>query len=220
MTRKSCANQAIVLCFSLFILCSCSKAYYKAMESLGYPKRDLMISRVKDAKKTQQDAKEQFRSALERFKSVVKMPGGRLEAKYEQLNSELERSESKAKEVKQRIAAVEDVSEALFSEWRSELKEYKNQDYRRISERKLEDTRRRYEQLIRAMKNAESRIEPVLQPMRDNVLFLKHNLNAEALSSLGGELRSVESNVDYLIADLERSIAESDQFIREIGKEP
>jgi len=190
------------------------------MESLGYPKRDLMISRVKDAKKTQQDAKEQFRSALERFKSVVKMPGGRLEAKYEQLNSELERSESKAKEVKQRIAAVEDVSEALFSEWRSELKEYKNQDYRRISERKLEDTRRRYEQLIRAMKNAESRIEPVLQPMRDNVLFLKHNLNAEALSSLGGELRSVESNVDYLIADLERSIAESDQFIREIGKEP
>ena len=36
------------------------------------------------------------------------------------------------------------------------------------------------------MRLAESRIEPVLKSFRDQVLFLKHNLNAKAIASLRG----------------------------------
>jgi hypothetical protein len=201
------------------LLSSCSGIYYGAMEKLGYPKRDLMVSRVKSAQKSQKEAKDEFRSALDRFKSVINFQGGTLEAKYDQLSKELERCESRAKDVHQRIASVEDVSEALFDEWAAELKQYKNQELRRISERKLDQTKERYAQLIRAMKNAESRIEPVIQPLRDDVLFLKHNLNAQAIASLSVELDAVQTNVDSLVADLERSIAEADRFIGEINRE-
>ena len=69
------------------------------------------------------------------------------------------------------------------------------------------------------MERAEARITPVLKPMRDRVLFLKHNLNARAIGSLNKELVAVRGNVDSLVAELERSIKEADDFIKEMSAE-
>jgi len=197
----------------------CQTAYYETMEKLGYHKRDLMVSDVKKARDAQQDAKEQFKSALDRFSKTLNVQGGELQEKYETLNTEYERSETKAQAVRDRIASVEDVSEALFKEWNAELKEYSSAALRKNSERQLAQTRTQYAQLIKAMKRAESKMDPVLAKFKDQVLFLKHNLNAQAISSLKGELVSVEGNIDSLIKDLNASIKEADSFLASLSKD-
>lgn len=202
----------------LFFVVACSQAYYGALEKVGIHKRDIMVDRVQEAKQSQQAAKEQFQSALEEFSSVANFQGGNLEDTYKKLNKELEKSEAGANEVTARIDSVEDVSIALFEEWEQELDQYDSKKLRSQSEQQLKDTKERYQQLMAAMRLAESRIEPVLKPFRDQVLFLKHNLNAKAIASLRGELIQVESDTDKLIKELETSIAEADRFILETGK--
>ena len=98
---------------------------------------------------------------------------------------------------------------ALFAEWESELKLYTSSNLRRSSETRLAQTRESYAKLIGAMKRAESKIDPVLNPLRDQVLFLKHNLNARAVASLQEELVSVEAGerTDILILSLRTSPA-------------
>lgn len=209
-------RQATTLAVTAIVLAGCQSMYYAGMEKMGWHKRDLMVSRVKAARDAQEDAKEQFRDALERFGEVVAYDGGSLEARYDALRRELERSEARAQDVRERIEAVEDVSEALFYEWERELDEYSDAGLRRASERKLAATQRQYERLIGAMWRAESRIEPVLRPLRDQVLFLKHNLNARAVASLEGELVTVEADVEALVRAMEDAIAEADAFIAEI----
>jgi len=203
----------------LLMFTGCQTAYYKTMEKVGYHKRDLLVSRVETARDVQQEAKEQFQTALERFTEVLGFDGGDLEKKYNQLNKEYEKSESKAEAVRDRIASVEDVAEALFKEWEAELQEYSSDSLRRASQVKLDDTRQRYAQLISAMKRAESKIDPVLTAFRDQVLFLKHNLNAQAIASIQNELVSVESNIATLVREMERSIGEADSFIQAMLKE-
>jgi hypothetical protein len=198
----------------LGLMAGCQSAYYATMEKLGYHKRDLLVNRVQDARDTQEDAKEQFQSALEKFSEVINFKGGALEDKYNQLNAELERSEASAAEVHKRIDAVEDVSEALFREWQGELEQYTNANLRRASARQLEATRKRYTPLMRSMRRAEAKIEPVLSAFSDHVLFLKHNLNAQAVASLQGELTSIEADIDALIKEMEVAIAEADAFIK------
>lgn len=204
---------------SLLVFTGCQTAYYKTMEKVGYHKRDLLVSRVEAARDVQQEAKEQFQTALERFTEVLGFDGGDLEKKYNQLNKEYEKSESKAEAVRDRIASVEDVAQALFKEWEGELQEYNSDALRRASQVKLDDTRNRYGQLISAMKRAESKIDPVLTAFRDQVLFLKHNLNAQAIASIQNELVSVESDIALLIREMERSIGEADSFIQAMLKE-
>jgi septal ring factor EnvC (AmiA/AmiB activator) len=209
----------LVLLAIVLGLSGCSTMYYGAMEKLGVHKREIMVDRVKAARDTQKEAKEQFLTAMEQFKSVVNFQGGDLEKEYNKLNATLQRSESKAADVRNRIRSVEDVSEALFSEWRSEIKEYNNETLRKSSQRKYDVTKKKYTELIKAMKRAEAKLEPALAPLRDQVLFMKHNLNARAIAGLSDELISVQTNVDKLIRDMESAIAQADAFIASLQAE-
>ncbi|HSF08551.1 MAG TPA: DUF2959 domain-containing protein [Nitrospirales bacterium] len=197
----------------------CQSIYYDAMEKIGYHKRDLLVSDVKKARDAQQEAKEQFKSALDRFTKTLNIEGGELQDKYDVLNAEYEQSEAKAQAVRDRIASVEDVSEALFDEWEAELKEYSSTALRKNSQKQLTQTRTQYAQLIKAMKRAETKMDPVLAKFKDQVLFLKHNLNAQAIASLKSELVSVEGNIASLIKEMEASIKEADSFIASMEKE-
>lgn len=194
----------------------CSSAYYGAMEKIGFAKREILVDRVAETQKAQTAAKEQFASALQHFLAVTKVNGGELQKKYEELNREFTRSEDRAKEVRDRIAAVEDVANALFREWRDELKQYSSVALRAESERQLESTRRRYDELLRLMRRAADRMVPVLDTFRDQVLFLKHNLNARAIASLDTTTRTLEADISRLIADMEASIREAEAFIQSI----
>lgn len=195
------------------VLAGCQKTYYSAMEQVGYHKREILVDRVGEAREANTEAKEQFASALDRFKSVVAVDGGELEQKYEVLNAEYEASEDAAEEVRDRIESVENVAEALFEEWRVELKQYTSAKLRSQSRRQYDATQSRYRELLAAMKRASSRMDPVLAAFKDQVLYLKHNLNAKAIASLEGELASIRADVDRLITDMEKSIAEADAFI-------
>jgi hypothetical protein len=209
----------LVLVLCMIGVAGCSSVYYGTMEKMGVHKRDIMVDRVKAARDTQNETKEQFLTAMEQFKSVVHFQGGDLEKEYNKLNATLKKSESKAADVHNRIQAVEDVSEALFSEWRSEIKQYSSDALRRSSQQKYDVTKKKYEDLIKAMKKAESKLEPALAPLRDQVLFMKHNLNARAIAGLNGELTSVQTNVDRLVRDMETAIAEADRFITTLQSE-
>ncbi|WP_319553480.1 DUF2959 domain-containing protein [uncultured Vibrio sp.] len=207
---------AIVL--SIFTLTGCQSAYYSAMEQVGYHKRDIMVDRVEDAKESQQDAQEEFTSALEALSALTNFDGGELEDVYNNINDKYEDSEKAAQDVRDRIAAIEDVSDALFDEWQDELDLYTSATLRRSSEQKLRDTKASYKTMLSAMKRAEQKMTPVLNTLRDNTLYLKHNLNASAIGSLQGEFSNLEQDIQYAIKQMNAAIAESDKFLQKLNQ--
>jgi hypothetical protein len=210
---------AVAVSGLLATLAGCKGTYYSAMEKLGYHKRDLLVNRVQDARDAQEQAKAQFQSALDQFTAVVGFEGGELEKTYKRLNTEFERSEDRAQAVHKRIEDVQEVAKALFREWEAELGEYTNPNLQKLSRERLEQTQDRYARLIDAMKRAEARIDPVLAAFRDQVLFLKHNLNAQVVASLEDELTSVRTDVSSLLKAMEVSIAEANDFIKAMTQE-
>lgn len=198
------------------LLTACSSAYYSTMERFGVDKRDILVDRVENARDAQEEAKEQFNTAFEQFTALMDYDGGDLEAFYDDLNDSFEESERRAEVVRDRIDAVESVSVDLFDEWEDELDLYSNPSLRESSAQTLRTTRTRYQQLIGTMRAAEQTMEPVLSAFRDQVLFLRHNLNSQAISSLRTEVAGIQNDVSALISEMEQSIAESDQFLREL----
>ncbi|MDX1459584.1 MAG: DUF2959 domain-containing protein [Xanthomonadales bacterium] len=195
------------------MLASCSSAYYKTMEGLGIEKRDILVDRVEEARDAQDDAAEQFADALEQFRATVAFDGGELEKVYDRLNGEYERSQARAAEVTERIDEIGSVAEDLFEEWAEELDQYSSASLRRESAALLRDTRSRYGQLMAAMRRAEAAMPPVLEAFEDQVLYLKHNLNARAIGALRNELGNIERDTQALIAEMQKAIAEANAFI-------
>lgn len=212
-------KRLLILAALALSLGGCSTVYYGTMEKMGIHKREIMVDRVKEARETQKEAKQQFLTAMEQFKSVVNFQGGDLEKEYNRLNATLQKSESKAADVRDRIRAIEDVSDALFREWSAEIKQYNSDTLRKSSQQKYNATKRKYSELIRVMKRAEAKLEPALAPLRDQVLFMKHNLNARAIAGLSKEVVHVQTNVDQLVREMESAIAQADGFIASLQAE-
>jgi sugar-specific transcriptional regulator TrmB len=204
--------------FALLAMGGCQSPYYAVMEKMGIHKREILLDRVKEGKKSQLEAKEQFQNALEKFTDLTNFDGGDLQKIYDRLSKELARCEDRADEVADRVESIEDVADELFHEWEKELKQYKNPEYKQISREKLEQTRSRYGDLIASMKKARNSIEPVLVTFRDQVLFLKHNLNAQAIASLDVQAKILKSDIRILIHEMESSIEEADAFIQTMKK--
>jgi predicted nucleic acid-binding Zn-ribbon protein len=193
---------------------ACQTAYYAAWEQVGKEKRHLLRDNVEKVGKEQQEASEQFKDVLTQIQALYGFDGGELEKAYRRLKSDYEDCEKRADDVRERTAKVEQIAKDLFREWKQELQQISNPDLRAKSRKSLYATQRRYSQLEQAMRKAERRMEPVLQKVRDYVLYLKHNLNAQAVGALKLEVGRIEVEVDSLITDLNKSIQETEAFLK------
>jgi hypothetical protein len=212
-TRADSATKLLLALACASILAGCTQAYYSALEQVGQHKRDILRSRIEAGQEDQEAAQAQIETTYERFKAASGYDGGDFEAVYDDLNDEYERSEARAEAVSARIASIERVASDLFAEWEAEIGLYESQSLRRASAQSLRETRTRYARLIAAMKRAESKMKPVLGAFRDQVLFMKHHLNARAIASLEGTVGELESEVASLIREIEASIQESERFL-------
>lgn len=222
-TRSTAARRAraariliLGLCFGLALGASaggCTRAYYSAMEQVGQHKRDILRSRIEAGQEEQQEAQEQIKTTYERFKEAADYEGGDFESVYKDLNDEYERSQARAAAVTDRIASIDRVASDLFAEWEEEIEIIGRANLQAQSRASLTATRQRYAALIGAMKRAESKMPPVLEAFRDQVLFMKHSLNARAIASLEGTVGEIENDVETLIEDIDASIRESERFL-------
>lgn len=214
MRRDPLRGVGLMAC--LLLLAGCGSVVDLAKQEMGYPKRDILVSNVKTARNDEDAAKQQFQTTLQQFQAVTHFNGGDLETEYNKLNYQYETCESRATAVRDQIDRVEKSAARLFEEWQSELAQYSNPDLRRRSEAELNETKTRYARLIGVMKEASKRMDPVLAAFKDQVLFLKHNLNAAAIASLSTTASGIDADVSKLIKDMEASIAEADSFVSQM----
>jgi len=189
-------------------------AYYRTKESLGQHKRELVVLRVEEASESLEETKIYFSDALERFKAVIQVKKGSLDDKYRLLKRQFDFCENQSQRVSERINAIEDVSNALFLEWEKELKDYTSRSLRAQSRQQLKLSKQHYAKLLKAMRKAEKQINPVLGAFRDQVLFLKHNLNANAIAALQQEFSVIALDISQLIKAMESSISEANHFVQ------
>ena len=193
-----------------------NSVYYAGMEKAGFHKRDIMVDRVEDVEESQQDAQEEFKSALEQFGALVNIKDSDLKDAYEEFNDEYENAKKAADDLSGRIDKLEDVSLALFKEWEEELNLYQNAKLKKQSEKQLKDTRSKYNNMMKIMRDSEKSMTPILATFHDNVLILKHSLNAQAIGALQGEFGTLKKEITGLITQMNKSIKTSNAFIKEM----
>jgi hypothetical protein len=57
----------------------------------------------------------------------------------------------------------------------------------------------------------------VLRAFRDQVLFLRHNLNARAIASLEGTVESLEAEVAALVREMDASIRQANECVESMA---
>lgn len=195
-------------------------AYYQSRESLlGHHKRDIVVVQVDQACESLKESRDQFVDALDKFKTIARVGEGSLDQRYQQLKKRYDACRAKADQVSQRIKAIEEVSEALFAEWEAELGLYSNRALKVRSQQQLKKSRQQYGRLLKTLQMAEARMQPVLSAFQDQVLFMKHNLNANAIAALRHEFVEIGVDISRLIDAMEKTISEASLFVSVLAEQ-
>ncbi len=205
---------AVFAAVLILSVAGCSSVYYAAYEKVGVYKRDLLKKSVVAARDDQKQAQEQFKDALTRLKEITKFDGGEAEKAYKSLKSEYDDCVKRADAVHKRVREVETVSTDMFAEWEKENDQISTPSLRDASRQQLLDTKQKYSELHAALASAEQTMPPVLRQFNDYVLYLKHNLNAQAIASLKGEATSIQTEIGKLLESMNKSIARADEFVK------
>ena len=204
------------LLLTAVLLGGCASVQYSALEKVGIHKRDILVDRVEDARDAQNETREDLVSAYDELKALIGYDGGELESQYKKLDKAVSRSRNSRDELDDRLESIDKVSADLFEEWEKELELYSSQSLRDDQAQKLSLARSQYGEMRTRMQTARNRVDPVMAILEDNVLFLKHSLNARALDALRDQAGKLEGEVDVLIRDMQRAIDEADAFIARI----
>ena len=207
-------KRCILLSVIFLFLTGCSTAYYATMEKFGKEKRHILKDNVEDVQESQEKAQEEFKDALTKIKELYNFDGGELETFYNKLKDSYEDCESRANQIEKRINKVEEVAGDLFTEWEAEITQINDVKLKNSSKRSLRDAKIKYQKLETVMNKSTKGMYPVIAKLKDYVLYLKHNLNAKAVGSLSGEVVSIEKDVAKLITDMNTSIKEAENFIK------
>jgi hypothetical protein len=196
---------------------ACSSAYYAAWEKFGYEKRDLLRSAITRARHDQVETTRQFKDALEALQAAYGTKPSELQKFYTRLKGEYEGSENQAKTLKGRVTNLKKIAGDLFREWKNEADSMSNISLRTRSLEQREQTMDRFEDLKSALEKSEQQMDPVLAQMKEYVLFLKHNLNAQSIGSLREETRDIQLGMDRLTNSMSLSINEMDSFLKDFS---
>ena len=217
MSNKKTGLSVCILFLSLVVALAagCQNAKYAMWEKLGMEKRHLLKSEVEKVADEQGEASRQFEDTLARIKALYGFDGKELEKVYNRLSNDYVRSREQAERVRERIGNVEQIARDLFAEWEAEANEITNATLKAKSKQSLRDAQSRYKKLHAAMKRAEASMDPVLTNLNDYVLYLKHNLNAQAVGALKNEAESIDKDISILIREMNESIRQAEEFLRE-----
>lgn len=207
-------RRAVVCVLGGLSATACNRIYYASMEKLGKEKRDILVKRIVDGKKDNEEAREQIKTTLEAFRELTGFDGGDLERVYNKLDGEYKAAKGRADDVSKQIKSIDQVANDLFKEWGAEINEMGDVGLKTRSKALLRDAQVRHQHYMTAMHTTERKMQPVIRAFHDQVLFLKHNLNARAINSLKSTLTRLDRDVELLVSDIERSMQESDEFVK------
>lgn len=208
-----CISSVLTLLVLAMLMSGCNKVYYDTMEKFGKEKRHILVNNVEDVKESQTKAQEEFTDALTRIKELYAFEGGELEKFYKRFKSSYEDCDDRARQIEKRINSVKQVAEDLFIEWKEETALINDTSLKNSSRKSFLDAKAKYSKLETVMTGSTQKMYPVLAKLKDYVLYLKHNLNAQAVGSLSGEVVSIEEDVAVLIKEMTASIKEAQSFI-------
>lgn len=194
------------LLFIALLLAGCQSPYLSMMEKAGIPKREILAHRIEDARDAQIKARYQFNRTLERYRQALNASSADQATQLAELQRDYAASQQAADAVKPRVDQVEAVAQAVFDDWERELDQYQSPALRDASAQQLQQAREQYRLLIGKMRSAQSKVLPALGALNDQLLYLRHQQNAQVIGGLQQNYSTVSGTVEPLLTDLQRSI--------------
>ena len=191
--------RAIVAVLVLASLPGCSYVNNLIKGKSGPADVDDLVASVEKVNKELDRSKASMLSAVQGLQAITApdFQGDAAKA-HKDLVKIVETSEDQAEELRDSIEEMQAAAIPVFDQWTKDLEAYSNPEMRQRSQARLAAARERYDAVVAAVEPLLVEYESINQSLRDHVLFLKHDMNPAALTTIQDDVRSVAKDAASL----------------------
>ncbi|UZP66610.1 DUF2959 domain-containing protein [Desulfovibrio mangrovi] len=216
-----------VVCVLVSLMCilvlgavtGCQKAYYDALEAVGFEKREMLVDRSEELRDTLHLVKTEFGVAFSRLGTIVQPDALAPDQQYEQAQVLYDSCEDRYDELRKGIEKTEDVANALFEDWIEQTTQHPEGSMRAASQKRLDETREAFRTMMRPVRSASDRVPPVLSALEQHVMHLKLNQSPQASENVIAELDRSQTDLQALLDHAQTAIDATNGFIHSMSRQ-
>jgi len=157
-------------------------------------------------------SKEAAHAALDGLDVIVEADYADPVVAYQEFVDSIEASEKQAESLRDVYEPMQDAAEKLFKQWSKDLEEFSSLSMRQRSQSRLLKTRQRYDMIVAAVEPALMSYDQLNQSLRDHALFLGHDLNPEAVTTIEADAEELGKQVEALDAQFDTCLEASQTY--------
>jgi hypothetical protein len=132
---------------------------------------------------------------------------------YKSVQKEMDNTEKRRMKITEEAAKMKSEADTLFAQWAESAAAIENPDLRKRSEDRLEATKASYAEIEAVGQKAADLYPPFMKDLQDQITYLGHDLNAEAVASLKPEVAKLNEKAQALVRSLDDTIGTANQKI-------
>ena len=159
------------------------------------------------------DTKVQLMKTMEVYNSLFADDADNRKKIYNNIQKEMENTEKRRGKIVEEAAKMNAEADALFKDWTNSTAAIESPDLRKRSEERLNATKASYAEIGTAAQKAGDMYGPFMKALQDQITFLGHDLNPDAVASLKPDAAKLNERADQLIRSIDDTIATSNKNI-------
>lgn len=182
----------------------------------GLKRTDSLIKKAEDLVKETTSAREQIGKTLDTYNSIFAADTKDVRKAYKAVEGEMGKTEKKREDVRKNLDAMKVEADAYFASWKESLQQIGNPDLRKKSETRMGETRAKFDGILGTIGEARQAYEPFITSMKDQWVYLGHDLNPSGISSLKPEHDKLNAQGKELFGKIDASTKKATEYINSL----
>ena len=166
---------------------------------------DKLIDRAGDMVSAMRAARLQIGTTVDDYNTIIDGKAEENRAAYKQLQKSLKKSEKSAAAVGEQAEKMDLAASEYFASWEASLSEFTSDEMRARSEERMKETRQRYDGILQAGREAGDAFRPFVTLLKDQIVFLGHDLNPAAIEDLQDEAEKLNSQAEEVFSKVDET---------------
>jgi hypothetical protein len=179
----------------------------------GVKQVERLVKASGDTVKAIGETKVQLMKTMEVYNSLFADEATDRRKIYNQIQKEMENTDRRRARISEEAAKMNAEADTLFKGWADSTAAIENPDLRERSEERLNATRASYGEIGTVGQKAADLYAPFMKALQDQITYLGHDLNPEAVASLKPDAEKLNERSDKLIQSIDDTIATANKNI-------
>ena len=162
------------------------------------------------------EAKLQLERTVTGYNAILAEQAKDRRGAYKDLIKDKDNTQTKVEAVRQRVAGMEQEANTLFAAWAKNVEGITEEGLRKKSQARLDDTKKRFGDILSAGKQAREAYDPFMKQLADQITYMGHDLNPEAVASLKPDAAKLNDQATKVFARVDETMKVAREYINSL----